>query len=59
MIKTQRERDKTWDETLKEKLRWVIIEFERKCHCCSAVKHTKRRVMYERQTGERDGGDTA
>jgi len=28
MIKTQRERDKTWDETLKEKLRLVFIEFE-------------------------------
>ena len=59
MIKTRRERDKTWSETLKEEATLVISEFEWNCHCCSAVKHTKRRVLYERQTGERDGGDTA
>ncbi len=48
MIKTQRERDKTWSETLKEEATLVISEFEWNCHCCSTVKHTRRRIMYER-----------
>ena len=38
MIKTRRERDKTWSETLKEEATLVISEFEWNCHCCSTEK---------------------
>jgi len=45
MLKARQERDKTWNETLKEGAalgnQWIWVE----CLCCSTVQRTKKRLL--------------